>query len=203
MLQDSPPKSFTNWMEWKNSFKQTESGEIPFRYTQLSRLKDALPPEPFPQLDLVNKVKVLSASYVYNTDIITLFHATGDLNYRGRWQHDVIKVEEIGHFLPRIGMRCRCIMQNGEKVIYASSYYYQEHKIEFSETEEQSKNTIYCTLEKLSDDTVKLTLDYYLQKNLLQQIKFRLLNKHKQEVMFNKSLQNLERLVKELKENRK
>ena len=203
ILQDNPPKSFTNWMEWEDSFKQTESGEIPFRYTQLSKLKDALPPEPFPQLDLVNKVKVLSASRVYKTDIITLFHATGDLNYRCRWQQDVLKVEEIGHFLPRIGMRCRCTTQNGEEVIYASSYFYQEHRIEFSETEEQSKNTTYYTLEKLSDDTVKLTLDYYLQKNLLRQIKFMLLKKRKQEAMFNKSLQSLERLAKELKETGK
>jgi len=201
ILQDSPPKTFTNWMEWEDSFKQTESGEISFNYTQLSKLKEELPAEPFPQLDLVNKTKVLSVSGVFNTDIITLFHASGDLNNRQRWQHNVIKVEEIGHFLPRVGMRCRCIMQDREVVIYASSYFFREDKIEFSETEEQSKNTTYYTLEKLSNDNVKLTLDYYLPKSPLQQIKFTLLKKRKLEAMFIQSLKNLDLLSKELKEN--
>ena len=36
----------------------------------------------------------------YETDIITLFHATGDFNYRSRWQEGVKTVEEINHFLP-------------------------------------------------------------------------------------------------------
>jgi len=200
VLQDNTPESFTNWMEWEDSIKETESGEIEFRYTQLSKLKEELPPEPFAQLDLVNKVKVLSVSRIFKTDIITLFHATGDLNYRNRWQDNVIKLEEVGHFLPRNGMRCRCVMQDCEMIIYASSYFFQEHRIEFSETEEQTKNTTYYTLEKVNDDTVKLTLDYYLQKNLFQQIKFTLFKKRKQEAMFNKSLQNLESLTKELKE---
>jgi hypothetical protein len=32
---------------------------------------------------------MLSVSKEYDTDIITLFHASGDFNYRSRWQEGV------------------------------------------------------------------------------------------------------------------
>jgi len=76
---------------------------------------------------------MLSFSKEYDTDIITLFHLTGDFNYRSRWQEGVKSIEEVNHMLPRVGMRCRCIMENGEEYIYASSYSYHPDKIEFSE----------------------------------------------------------------------
>ncbi|MGI8584738.1 MAG: hypothetical protein ACR2KX_21320 [Chitinophagaceae bacterium] len=85
-------------MKWNSSAKQTENGEIPFHYTQLSQLKSEIQPEPFPVLDFSKKVKMISLSKDYETDIITLFHATGDFNYRSRWQYGVKAVEEVNHF---------------------------------------------------------------------------------------------------------
>ena len=135
-------------MKWNSSAKQTGSGEISFHYTQLSQLKNEISPEPLPQLELSKKVKMISVSKEYETDIITLFHATGDFNYRSRWQEGVKTVEEVNHFLPRVGMRCRCVMENGQVIIYASSYSYNPERIEFSETDEQKKSSTYYLLEK-------------------------------------------------------
>src|SRR6187455_1524907 len=112
LLTVTPPADLTQWMKWSSSAKQTETGVIPFHYTQLGELKNELAPQPQPQLELLNKARMITVTREYDTDIITLFHASGDFNYRSRWQAGVIAVEEVDHFLPRVGMRCRCIMEN-------------------------------------------------------------------------------------------
>ena len=198
-MLDDTPADFAQWMQWKSSTKQTESGEIPFHYTQLTQLKNDIQQEPLPLLDFSNKAKMIMLTRQYDTDIITLFHATGDFNYRSRWQHGVKAVEEVSHFLPRVGMRCRSIMENGQATIYASSYSFRPERIEFSETDENDNNTTYYILEKVSNHTTRLTLEYYVEKNIAEQLIFRLTNKKKIEDNFKKSLTNLAELVKEIK----
>ncbi len=199
LLNNDAPADFKQWMTWNSSTKKTDTGDIPFHYTQLSQLKNELEPEEFPHLDVASKIKAISFTKEYDTDIITLFHATGDFNYRSRWQQGVKAVEEVNHFLPRVGMRCRCVLDNGQSIIYASSYTYHPDRIEFSETEEKEKSTTNYTLEKITDDKTRLTVDFYMQKNIAKQILFNLSRKKKMEEMFEKSLQNLEGLVKEIK----
>lgn len=198
LLRDVGPVDFTDWMKWNSNAKQTENGEIRFHYTQLSDLKKNIHPEKLPQLQLSDKIKMMSFTKEYETDIITLFHATGDFTHRHRWQHGVKAVEEVNHFLPRVGMRCRCILENGQVSIYSSSYSYSADRIEFSETAEREESVTYYTLEKKGPTRTKLTLDIFANKSISSQIIFKLIRKKKLEDIFNKSLQNLTSLVKEL-----
>ena len=139
---------------------------------------------------------MLSITKEYDTDIITLFHGVGDFNYRNRWKEGVKSVEEVSHFLPRIGTKCRCELEDGQVVIYATSYSYHPEKIEFSETEEKSKNSTYFTLEKIDDKKTRLTVDYYIKGNIIQQMMFGLARKKKMEESLQKSLHNLSEMVK-------
>lgn len=193
-----PPDELTNWMKWSSSAKQTETGEVGFHYTQLSELKNEITPAPMPQLEIASKSKLFSVSREYDTDIITLFHGSGDFNYRSRWQEGIKKVEEINHFLPRVGMKCRCILENGEVNIFSTSYFYNDDRIEFSETDEEKKSSVHFTLEKIRDKKTKLTLDYYVRKNPLHLL-FKPAGAKKLEESFNQSLINLEEVVKEIK----
>src|SRR3990170_1752575 len=197
LLQDHPP-GFKQWMQWNLSIKQTESGEIPFHYTQLSQLKKEIQPELFPGLHLDQKRKMFSLTKEYDTDILTLFHATGDFNYRNRWQEEVKAIEMVSHYLPRIGTKCRYLLDNGQSVIYASSYSYHPDRIEFSETNENEKNTVYYTLEKISADKTRLSIDFYIKKSFVSEFLFKLIKKKKTEECFNKSLHNLEALLTEI-----
>jgi hypothetical protein len=199
LLPGKPPADFGQEMEWNSSAKQTEIGEITFHYTRLSQLKKTLQPEASLQLGLASKVKMITVAQEYETDIITLFHAVGDFHYRSRWQQGVIAVEEASHFLPRVGMRCRCLLENGQTIIYASSYHYQPERIEFSETDEQKKSSTYYLLEKAGNNKTRLTLDFYLKKNLVNQILFQLMRKKQMEDTFHQSLLNLHELVKDIK----
>ena len=161
-------------------------------------MKNEISTEPIQPLELSKKTKIISLSKEYETDIITLFHAAGDFSYRSQWQDGVKKVEELNHFLPRIGVRCRCVMENGQVVIYASSYSYHPERIEFSETDEVSKNLTYYLLEKTGENKTKLTIDFYLHKNIVNETIFKLARKKKLENSLQKSLINLQELVKTL-----
>lgn len=194
----SEPEPFAQWMEWNTSVKKVEDGEIAFHYTQLSSLKEALPPPPQLDLAIDNKVKILTVSGEYETHIIKLLHAAGDFRYRHRWLEGVKEVEEIAHFLPRVGMKCREIRDNGEIVMYyASSYTFHPDRIEFSETNEDKKKALYFLLERIDEHKIRLTIDYYIRKNLPEQFLFSF-KKHQRKYELQRSLQRLEQLLKEL-----
>ena len=197
LVSDHPP-GFKQWMQWNVSTKQTETGEIPFHYTQLSQLKKDIQPEHYPRLHLDKKRKMFSLTKEYDTDIITLFHATGDFNYRSRWQEGVKAVEMVSHYLPRVGTSCRFLLDNGRSIIYSSSYAYRPDRIEFSETNKNDETTVYYTLEKIAADKTRLSIDFYMKKNMAAEFLFKLLKNKKTEARFNKSLHNLEALLKNI-----
>jgi len=199
VLRDDSPANLAAWMKWDCSAKETERGEIPFHYTQLGELKNEISPDSFPPLEIPNKIKLFSLSKEFETDYITLFHGVGDFNYRSRWKEGVKAVKEISHFLPRVGTRCSCEMENGETVLYASSYSYSPGRIEFSETDEGKDNSCYFTLEDLGGRRSRLTVDFYLRRNIINQILVKFGKKRQLQESFQRSLQRLEDVLKDIK----
>lgn len=193
------PDGLPPWLEWSRGVKRTESGEIAFRYAPLSELRRSLAPVPIREPALARMTKVFSASRGYAAHIIPLFHATGDFTYRSRWQDGVRSVEMADHSLPRVGMRCRRVMDNGEASSYASSYSSRADRIEFSETDEDERTTTYFTLEAVEPNRTKLTVDVYRKKGVASDLIFRLKGKRKLEASWDRSLDALEKLVTELR----
>jgi hypothetical protein len=188
----------TTWMKWVASYKEMEGGQIAFHYTQLGELKNTLPPAVVPDFDLSGKVSMITSSKEYETDINTLFHLAGDFNYRSRWRQGVKSVQKLDHILPRIGMRYRCDTEKGESVIYSSSYNYYPERTEFSETEEKSDSTMYYIVEKVDEKKSRLTLNFYLKKNIINQFIFILTQKVKMKTDLEQSLANIDRLMQEI-----
>jgi hypothetical protein len=199
LVSNNRPVDFTNWMEWKSSSKQTESGEVAFHYTQLGALRNDIKPAAPPPPDLSGKIKVASVSREYNTDMITLFHAAGDFNFRSQWQEGVQKVEELDHFLPRVGMRSRFTTTGGETIMHASSYSFDPERLSFSETDETTGNMNFYYLEKTGDHKMKLTIDCYFEKAGTNRLLLNLFKKKKLTATLNRSLQNLEKVVAGIK----
>lgn len=191
--------NLAEWITWSDSTKQTEEGPVSFRYAQLGPLKDQLPPDPIQKLNLTEKTKAITLTREYETDIITLLHAAADFTYRPRWMQGVKSVEVENHFLPRIGLRCKIISDQGESFTYANHYSYQNERIEFSEVDEGTETLLHYILEKVDDRKTKLTLDYYIRKNLLSKLLFDLRNKNKVKSTLIKSLQNLDGVVGQIR----
>jgi hypothetical protein len=199
LLKNDPPAGLTGWMKWSVGEQRTESGNIVFHFTPLSVLKNEIQaPTPL-QEEVAKKLKLVSLSKEYDTHIITLFHATGNFHYRPRWQDGVKRVEQLDHLLPRVGMRCKVVSGEGVSFIYASSYAFRPERIEFGETDEKKNTSLYFTLEKITEHRTMLTIDFYGEKSMLNQVLFRLRKEAKVRAMLERSLDNLGSFVKELK----
>ncbi|WP_339701005.1 DUF2652 domain-containing protein [uncultured Roseivirga sp.] len=183
---------------WTGGQKTTKDENIPFHYSSLGYLKSKISVETPKKPNLQTKRKVISISKTYNTDLITLLHATADFTYRNQWVNEVNSVEVQNHFLPRIGMRCVMNLPRKKVTIIANHYIFGEHKIEFSETEESTGWLSYYTLEKLEDFRTLLTFNYYINDQLFSGFLFKLLKQARLKKITEKSLTNLEGLVEKL-----
>ena len=193
--EDLPAK-----LNWNKSSKQTETGTIPFQYTQLSHLKDQIPPTPSLDLEIKNKTKVLSFYREYDADIISLLHGVVDFHTRKLWQEGVKEIEDVTHSdIPRLGTSHRCILEKGQQIMYSSSYSFTPEKITYSETDEKKRASIYSTFQKITENRTGLTVDIYLKKNPVLLSLFKLFEKKKMERSFQRSLVNLEKFMKEVK----
>lgn len=186
-------------LKWISSLKQTESGVIPFHYTELGQLKNNIPHEVASQKLYDQMSKMFSLRREFDTDIITLFHATGDFQYRSRWVEGVNDVEELTHYLPRVGMKCKVVTHNETFVIYSNDFSYSDNKIEFCERDEKKNMCLRYTLEKIRPKRTSLTLDYYVKNDFLKKLSFRILKANKLKGLYERSIKNLDSLVAQLK----
>jgi len=193
------PGDETGKLNWNKGIKQTESGTIPYQYTQLTHLKNDIPNEPLPQHEIKNKVKVLSFYKEYDAEIIALLHGVVDFHTRKLWMDGVKEIEDVTDpDLPRLGTRHRCILDKGQQIMYSSSYSFSPENIVYSETDEKKTASIYSTFQKISDIKTGLTVDIYLKKNPVLLTLFNLFEKKKMERSFQRSLTNLEKFMKKV-----
>lgn len=189
--QGPPPE-----LEWNSSAKKTEQGEIPFLYTQLGRLKTALPAALSPQLEITDKKKMVSVSREFETDIKKMYYTTVHYEFRPDWQVGVKAIDEVEHFLPGVGTRHRRTLDNGTVIMLSSSFSYDpEHRIVFSETDERRKNAVYFILEKISPTRTRFTLEYYIADNPVSTLLFKWRKQQQTEAQFRQSMDRLEVLL--------
>jgi hypothetical protein len=198
LLDDPAAAGLPEWLEWRPGVKRTEDADIAFRYAALSELRGSLAPPPLEEWVLSDKVKVISVSRTYAAHIIPLFHASGDFKHRHHWQEGVRAVEEVSHHLPRVGMRCRRVMENGESTIYASSYSFRPDRIEFSETDEGDGTTLYYTLESAGPLQTRLTVACWVPKGLRQDPSLSTARAKAMKASLERSLENLEAFLPQL-----
>ena len=200
LLKHQEPAHLTEWMKWNDRVKQTETGQIAYHFTQLGELKSKIEPEPAPRLELDKKVKVISVSREYDTDVKSLFYTALHFEFRHLWQEGVKGIDQVDHLIPTIGTKHRCLLEKGFVIMYSTTFSYDPNtKIEYSETDEKKTSAVYFTLEKINANKSRLTMDLYIRKSLVMQTMFSLMMKKKMERSFNRSLENLVGVLKEIK----
>lgn len=191
LLHDHPLEEFKGWMEWMSSAKQTEVGEIPFHYAQLSELRNEIPPEPSTLPDLSGQIMVLSDTETYHANLYTVLHVTACFDFRSKWQDGVTGVDEINHHLPRVGSRYRCITEHGSRYMHISGFHYTPERVEFCEADDKRTMQTRFVFEKLSEQETRLTLELYLNKGGVRNMLYRLMEKKKSEASYRRSLEGL------------
>jgi hypothetical protein len=199
LLQNEEPAELTKWMHWDSSIKQTENGEISFHYTQLGPLKNELT-VPVTQLELPNRVKMLSVSRDYAIDIKKLLYTVVHFEFRHLWYAGIKAIDEVEHFLPGIGSRHRHVLDNGKtELLFISSFIYDpEGKTIFSETNETKNKSVYFIAEKTGEHSSRLTIEIYFQRNTIKEALFNLVEKKKREQELIQSLERLDKVAKEV-----
>jgi hypothetical protein len=199
LLQDKQPAQLAQWMHWNSGAKQTGSGEISFLYTQLGPLKNTIP-RPQTNEDTGNKSKMLSVSRDYEVDVKTLCYTVVHFEFRHLWYGGIKAIDEVEHFLPGVGSRHRHVLENGKiEMMYISSFLYDpEGRTVFSETNQKDKSSFYFIAEKTGEHSSRLTLELYFQPNIIRQTFFSLFEKKKKEQEFRRSLQRLDKVLKEM-----
>ena len=199
LVSGAPPADFAQWMQWNQSAKQTEQGSIPFHYTQLSSLKDQIPPDYPPSPELAEQAKMVTVSRVYHTNIKSMFYIACHPEFRHRWQKGIKAVYDLDHKLPGIGNRYRYELEKGEHKVYVSSFVYNPDKsIVLTETDEHKKSSLQFFMEKIDEHTTRVTLAYYIRKNPLNQLLFKLSKKARLEKDLQESLAALEPVLQEI-----
>jgi hypothetical protein len=196
VLGNKSPQGIKDWMSWAGSSKQTDAGEICFQYTQLTPLKHEIKAEPPVDLGIKEKKKVISVSKEFEKDINTLFYGAGHFEFRHLWQEGVKQIDELSHYLPRIGTKHRRVLNSGQVIMFSSSFSYSSEKIVYAETDEKKRASTYFVFEKISENRTRLTFDFYLKKNLILETMFDLTMKKKTERNLTKSLDNLQEFIK-------
>jgi hypothetical protein len=186
-------------MIWEQRALQEEKQTVTFFVAPLTGLKQTIEPDPIVFPTFTGLYPAISLHREYPTDMITMFHATGDFNHRHRWRDGVKKVEEVNHFLPRVGMRCKCVYDDGESSIYSSSYRYSTDRIEFTESDETRKTVTRYLLEAIEAGRTRLTLTYYIPNTLTGRILFSLGKRQKIFDSLRKSMDNLSLLLPQIK----
>jgi hypothetical protein len=199
MLPDTPPGGLPAWITWNRGVEITDAGEIAYHFTPLSGLRGTVSPPPMLDPHLPQETRLFSLTAEYDTHIIALFHATGNFTYRARWQEGVRSVEEVSHYLPRVGSRCRRVMDDGQVTVYASSYSFRPDRIVFSETDEDRTFTTYFTLEAVEPNRTRLTIDHHVNGGGPGQSDGGADRPDGLEDSLRRSMVNLAELVKELK----
>ena len=198
LLGNDTPGQLKEWMTWETKIKETENGEIPFLYTQLSDLKSEIEVKPPGNYGIANKFKTVSVSREFDTDIKKLFYTAVHFEFRHKWVDGVKAIDGVDQFLPGIGTRHRCILENGSVTMYTSDFSYDPyHKIVYSETDEKKQGAQFFILEKVGDEKTRFTMEFYIRNSLPVKTFFNLFMKKKIDRIFQKSLANLENLVRE------
>lgn len=188
-------KDLPSWVQWSSGKKLTEAGEVPFNYSMLTSLKESICPDPLPQLELGDKAIVASASREFDIDMTSLLSVIGKYAERAAWQEGVKNVEQVTDKIPQLGTRHRCVLDQGAVVIHYSNFASNADMITVGETDENKTVSTYYTLEKISENKTRLTLDYYIAKNSLNQFLFNLIKKNKVSKRLHRSLERLEKHI--------
>ena len=193
------PVEFAQWIRWNSSAKQTENGQINFYYALLTPLKEIIPKDPPIQMDLSDKVKMVSASRSYDLDVKRVCYTVVHIDLRHLWFTGVKAVDEVEHFLPGIGTRHRHVLKNGKTVYkHISSFVYDpEGKTIISETDEKTKQSIYFLIEKTGEHTTLVTIEMYMPKNKINEVLFNFSRKKKMEEEYSQSLEQLDKVARE------
>ena len=179
-------------LKWEKGIKETENGDIGFRYSLLTHLKDDIPPTDKETLGIKGaRVEVLSLQREYDVDIHRLFSVLGDISQRPRWMVGVKETTQVTTSVNQLGTTHHCILDKGIQVMTTSDFECDDYRIMMEETDEKKLVSGQFELVKQGESSTLLRFHFFMKKSLPLNLMFRLFMKKKLKKQLEESMTNL------------
>ncbi|HTM94170.1 MAG TPA: DUF2652 domain-containing protein [Flavisolibacter sp.] len=191
--------SLPEWFLPEEAKEQYDVGEISFKVTDLSKLKENLPEVLPEQFNSVARTKtIFTAEGLIHAPAQQVFGAIFDLALRPKWMDGIQRVEMITKdLINRIGTMHRCVVNKKNNPIMVTEYAsIGEGTAELIEMDRKGIAGCRFKVAAINDEETELKVDMLVKKNPLLLMIFNLFMKGKLQKQMSRSIENLKEFCK-------
>jgi len=173
-------------------------GEVSFKVSDLTKLKEQLPEAQIEEMNSASKAKIIfTEEGILHAPAQKVFGALFDLMQRPKWMEGILRIEMVTKdIINRIGTMHRCIVGKNNPIIVTEYASIGEGTAELVEMDKRGIAGCRFKVESLSEDETKLTIDMLVKKNPLVLAFFNLFMKKKTQRKIIRSIENLKEFCK-------
>jgi hypothetical protein len=172
-----------------------EIGEIHYRYWPLADYLSEVrvtPPKPF---GIVRPRYLMHMSCTMKASLADVYQTLIDLPARMQWEEGIKDIEVRDQGPNQIGKVHRCVRGNHDPDLVTSDVKITATAMEFWETDTRKMGTARYLVEKASDESTRLTFEFYCRDTILIRLLFKLVYVPQMERVLGKALAKLTALV--------
>lgn len=190
---------FPEWFHPEEAKEQYDVGEVSFKVTDLSRLKENLPEVQVGEFNSATKAKtVFSEEGIIDAPAQNVFGAIFDLTQRPKWMEGIQKVEMVTKdLINRVGTMHRCVVSKRNNPVIVTEYAsIGEGTAELIEMDKKGIGGCRFKVEAINVDETRLKVDMLVKRNPLVLFFFNLFMKRKTQKQISRSIENLKEFCK-------
>lgn len=183
-----------HWFSFEEASEKYDVGEVSFKVSDLTKLKDQIPETEPEKFELSSKAKtVLTEEGIIPAPAQKVFGAIFDLTQRPKWMDGILRVEMITKdLINRVGTVHRCVAANKSNPLIVTEYARIDNTgAELVEMDKKGNGGCRFKVEPVNDNETKLKIDVLVKNNLLSLTLFNLFMKGKMKKQIAQSLNNL------------
>ena len=191
-----------NLPEWfipEEAREQYDVGEISFKVSDLTRLKQQLPAIEPEQFTSGAKAKtVFTEEGIISAPAQKVFGAIFDLTQRPKWMEGIRKIEMVTKdLINRVGTMHRCVVSKRNSPVIVTEYAtIEDDRAELIEMDRKGIAGCRYVVEAVNEEETRLKVDMLVKKNPLILIVFNLFMKKRVRRNINRSIENLKEFCK-------
>jgi hypothetical protein len=187
-----------DWFLPEEASELYDVGEISFKVSDLTRLKEQLPAIENPEFHMVANTKtVFTVEGIIEAPAQNVFGAIFDLTQRPKWMEGIQGIEMVTKdLINRVGTMHRCITDKKNPVIVTEYAQLGANGAELVEMDQKGMGGCRYRVEPIDNDETRIRIDMLVKKNPLLLAMFNFFMKGKLQRQMTASIHNLRELLK-------
>ena len=178
------------WSPLQQSEQTYDSGKAKFCYLPLAALMEHVP-EPVAEDYSISGVrrKIIGGSIKVEAPIDMVFSVIADLPWRNAWVAETEPATDINHQIMQVGSTHRCLANSPVQVSH--DFEISPDKVTFTETHDTRKFCTVYIMEKLDANSTMVHANFFIKKNFLVELMFKMFMKKKYQRLIDGTFANL------------